>query len=106
MTPGDKWVLTDKGRQRLHAGKGLAADRLEELKRHAENGTNDATPKELLGLIKQIEAARAENVTLRSELALRPTRVCLGCGKTHKDCECTDEQIEYHKRLEREEKAE
>jgi len=32
--------------------------------------------------------------------------VCLGCGKTYADCKCTDEQIEYHKRLEREEKAE
>lgn len=32
--------------------------------------------------------------------------VCLGCGKTHTECKCTEEEIEYHKRLEREQKAE
>lgn len=32
--------------------------------------------------------------------------VCLGCGKTFAECKCTDEEIEYHKRLEREQKAE
>jgi len=32
--------------------------------------------------------------------------VCLGCGKRESDCKCTEEEIEYHKRLEREQKAE
>ena len=43
----------------------------------------------------------------RNQGAIRYERipVCLGCGKTHADCECTEEEIEYHKQLEREEKA-